>query len=264
MKQSQRQSYIHIFVLLMKRDLMIFMRSYPDYLANVFLWIVLDVGVFAYLMPYFGLQQNFGTFILASVIASLSIFESMHSAESFVVDLNGEKQITYDLTLPVPSFLVLIQRACLYMTQMMLLCFFVLPFGKILFWHKIDLSHFSFLYFSLVFVITNIVYGFLALWLISFLKDLDNMRNVWIRLIMPLWVLGGYQFSWQAINSISPWLGYLVLLNPVIYITEAFRVAILGQPGYLNFWLCMGMMCLFGIFFGWRGIYLLKKRLDCV
>ena len=168
-----------LFLLLLKRDLLIYARDYPEYFLNVCIWIILDIGIFAYLMPYFGLQQNFGTFILASVVASLGVFEAMHSAESFVVDLDGEKQITYDLTLPIDSTLIFVQRACLYIVRMMLLSVLVIPCGKLIFWYKIDLSHFSLGYFVLAFVAAHVMYGFFTLWLVSFLKDLDNVRNVW-------------------------------------------------------------------------------------
>jgi len=264
MNKSTAYSYIRIYLALMHRDLLIFMHSYPDYFVNITLWIIFDVGVFAYIMPYFGLQGNFGTMILASVIASLGIFEAMYNAESFVADLDSERQITYDLALPIPSLVVFLQRASLYSTRMIFLSFFVLPIGKLLFWHKIDLSHFSLGYFLIVFVVAHCLYGFLALWLISFLKNIDSMRNIWIRLIMPLWVLGGYQFSWQAMHNIAPWLGYAMLANPIIYVTEAFRTAIMGQTGYINFWYCIMAMCIFSVFFAIRGTQLLKKRLDCL
>lgn len=264
MKKTPLYFHFRICLVLMHRDLLIFMHSYLDYFINIMLWIIFDVGVFAYIMPYFGLQENFGTMILASVIASLGIFEAMYNAETFVDDLENERQITYDLALPISSTAIFLQRAALYSTRMILLSFFVLPAGKLLFWHKIDLTHFSLGHFLIIFIVAHCLYGFLALWLIIFLKNIESMRNIWIRLIMPLWVLGGYQFSWQAMHDISPWLGYAMLANPIIYITEAFRAAIMGQAGYINFWHCIIATIIFSALFAIHSMRYLKKRLDCL
>jgi len=254
----------NLFYWLMKRDLIIFLRDYKGYLFNVFIWIVFDIGVFAYLMPYFGLSTNFGTFILAGIVASLGMFEAMHSATLFVDDLDNDKQITYDLTLPISSNLIFVQRALLYTCRMILLSVFVVPASKILFWYKIDLSQFSFIKFILMFFVFNIMYGFFGLWMVSFIKEMESVRDIWSRIIFPLWFLGGYQFSWHAMYSVLHILGYLALLNPVTYIMESSRAAIMGQQGFLNFWICLGMTSFFAAIFGIRGICLLRKRLDCV
>lgn len=263
-KINARRASITLVVALLKRDLLIFSRNYRDYFINTCIWVVLEVGIFAYFMPYFGLQVNFGTFVLASIVASLGLFESMHSAEGFVIDIEGERQITYDLTLPLSARAVFVQRALLYTIRSMLMGIFVIPVGKLVFWNKIDLTNFSLFKFSVTFVFTSIMYGFLTLWVVSFIHDVDDTRDVWIRLIMPFWALGGYQFSWQSISAVSQWLGYAVLLNPVIYVTESFRAAIMGQEGMLNFGFCILMLVLFSFFFAWRGIHLLTKRLDCI
>lgn len=253
-----------LFYWLMRRDLTIFLRDYKGYLFNVIIWIVIDIGVFAYLMPYFGLKLNFGTFIVAGIIASLGMFEAMHSATLFADDLENDKQVTYDLTLPVSSNLIFIQRATLYTCRMILLSVFVIPLSKLFFWYKIELVHFSFLKFTLIFLSFNIMYGFFGLWMVSFIKEMEDVRDIWTRIVFPLWFLGGYQFSWQAMYAVAPILSYLALLNPITYAMEGARVAILGQSNFLNFWLCLGALAFFAILFGMRGIYLLRKRLDCV
>ena len=71
-------------------------------------------------------------------------------------------------------------------------------------------------------------------------------------------------FSWQSLYMTSPVFAYIDLLNPVVYISEAYRSALIGPAGYLNFWFCVVMISLFGIVVGCVGIRRLKKRCDFI
>ncbi len=103
-----------------------------------------------------------------------------------------------------------------------------------------------------------------ALMVGSFVKNMSTIGSVWMRFIYPIWFLGGFQFSWTVLFKTSPKLAYLNLINPMTYIMEAIRGAILGQEGYLPFWPCTSMVILFAFACAWYGIVRLKKRLDFV
>ncbi len=253
-----------IFYWLMCRDLTIFFRDYKDYLLNVFIFTIIEVGVFAYLLPYFGLDAQFGTFVVGGIVVSVSLFEAMHSATLFVDDLDNDRQITYDLTLPVSSSVIFIQRAFLYTCRMLLMGVFVIPLSKIIYWSKIDLSQFSLFKFMLIFLVFNLMYGFFGLWMISFIAEMDKVRNIWIRVVYPLWFIGGFLSSWQSIYVVSPFFSYFALFDPITYVMEGIRSTIMGSAGFLNFWICLGAIVIFMVLFAWRGMYLLRKRLDTV
>jgi ABC-type polysaccharide/polyol phosphate export permease len=54
------------------------------------------------------------------------------------------------------------------------------------------------------------------------------------------------------------------LINPMIYTTEAVRVALLGQKGFINFWLCILAILFFASISLYLGITNLRKRLDFI
>jgi hypothetical protein len=85
-----------------------------------------------------------------------------------------------------------------------------------------------------------------------------------MRFVYPLWVFGGYQYSYAVLANKNPWFAYISLINPQLYIMEGMRAAILGQEGYLNFWLCAGMTFFFSIICGIHAIFKIKRRLDFV
>jgi hypothetical protein len=50
----------------------------------------------------------------------------------------------------------------------------------------------------------------------------------------------------------------------MIYTTEAVRVALLGQEGFINFWLCVLAILFFATLSLYFGIANLRKRLDFI
>jgi hypothetical protein len=50
----------------------------------------------------------------------------------------------------------------------------------------------------------------------------------------------------------------------MIYITEAVRCSLLGQEGYLNFWLCVLVIILFAGLSLYFGIRSLRSKLDFI
>jgi ABC-type polysaccharide/polyol phosphate export permease len=79
-----------------------------------------------------------------------------------------------------------------------------------------------------------------------------------------MWFMGGFAFSWQALYNVWPALAWVDLANPMIYVTESTRVAILGQENFLNFWLCLVAITFFSVLCFVVGMSKIKKRLDYV
>ena len=255
---------LKIFGLLLWRDLSIFLKDFGNTFLNSFIWVALMVGVAIYFLPNLGIPSWYGGFILAGSVATVGFTQAMLDAEHFVSDLQGCNKVSYDLTLPISQRMIFFQRGILCSCRAMLLALPVFPIGKALFWFHVDLTNFSIVKFILIFLASNFMYGFMAIWLISFIYDIDRIMDLWMRIYFPLWLLGCYQFSWYTMFKVSQPLGYIALMNPILYIMEATRSATLGEDGFLNIWLCTSVIVFFTIVFGLRGISLLRKRLDCI
>ena len=93
---------------------------------------------------------------------------------------------------------------------------------------------------------------------------MDKFDILWVRIVFPLWFLGGFEFSWNSVHLIAPKLSYLLLLNPIIYMTEGVRAALLGQDGMISFWICCLVLSVMFVGVGYWSFKALKKRLDFV
>ena len=58
-----------------------------------------------YILPYLGLPLDYGSFMVASsIVMMIYMNTNWHGANSFVQDIDGDRAISYELTLPLPSW----------------------------------------------------------------------------------------------------------------------------------------------------------------
>lgn len=254
----------HVFKELLFTDLYILKNTIGDQIINLMIWITSMTLVNSYLMPAFGLSTEYSAFILAGLCASAGLFGVFPSVVAMVSDFEGDQIISYHLTLPMPSWLVFLRLVVYFAINFALTGILVLPVGQLLLWDRFNIFAVHVPKFVLIFALGYIFYGAFTLWIASRVKDMLKIGNVWMRFVYPVWFLGCFQFSWAVLAHVAPSLAWLNLLNPMTYVMEGMRATILGQEGYLNFWLCVGMLALFCILCTWRAIVRLKVRLDFV
>jgi ABC-type polysaccharide/polyol phosphate export permease len=249
---------------LLQSDLEIFTQTIGDKLIDLFIWIVTMVLVTNYLMPSFGLTTDYTGFMVASLVVSAGLFEVYGSVTTLISDFEGHDITSYYCTLPMPSYLVFIEKIAYYTINTCAMGILVLPISKLLAWNTLDLSQLHIGKFLLIFMLSNIFYASFTLWTTSRVKGMEQIGSVWMRFVYPLWFLGGFQYSWLVLYKFSPTLAYISLINPMVYVMEAARAAVLGQEGSLPYWACLGMLALFTVLCTWHGLTRLKKRLDYI
>jgi len=256
--------YFNICKNLILSDLIILKKLFLDKFIDISIWMIFTIFVTAYIMPYFGLADNFGVFQFGGVIAAVGMFELYSSAVDLVVDFEGDRIIDYTLTLPIPSWLAIVSKSGYFFILYFVLTVSVLPLGKLLLWNQLDVTQINYLKLLLAIFFQSMFYACFVIWASSVIDNMSKLGTVWSRFIFPMWFMGGFQFSWIALHHIFPKLAWINLLNPMIYITESTRVALTGQAGYLNFWLCLVAILSFSVICLVVGLRNLKKRLDFI
>jgi ABC-type polysaccharide/polyol phosphate export permease len=257
-------SYFNTYKNLVLLDLQVFKQTVLDKVIDLTIWVVLTTVVTGYIMPFFGLSQDFGPFQFGGIIAAVGLFELYSSAVDLVADFQGNKVINYALTLPIPSWLALLAKSTYYFIVYATLTTLMLPIGKLSLWNTLNVSQIVWIKLALALIMQCIFYACFVLWAASIIKNMSKLGSIWARYIFPMWFMGGFQFSWLALYKVIPVAAYINLINPMIYITESTRAAMLGQEGYINYWICVAVIavCAFGCFMiAFRN---LKKRLDFV
>jgi ABC-type polysaccharide/polyol phosphate export permease len=248
---------------LIRRELYLFFKRFLNRFIDISFVLFTSVAVFGYLMLNSGLESSYGAFILVGCIASFGLFETIQRATCLAQDVTDNK-IDNFLILPISSYFVFVSIAISWAisTSVLTLCLF--PLGKLLLWGRFDLSNASWGKFTIIFIASNLFYGFFALWVSALVTNLRNTSWLWCRLINPLYMFCGFFYTWNSVYELSHFAGYLHLANPLIYILEATKASIFGQSGYLPFWWCFAALWAFIAVFAFDAIRRFKKRVDFV
>jgi ABC-2 type transport system permease protein len=78
-------------------------------------------------------------------------------------------------------------------------------------------------------------------------------------IVLPLTFLGCTYFPWQDLRNVA-WLKWVVLANPVVYMTEGFRAALVGNIAHMPLYAIYGALIGFGVLFTWVGVTGFEKR----
>ncbi|MFC1841820.1 hypothetical protein ACFLYA_01995 [Candidatus Dependentiae bacterium] len=261
---SKIKSYFHIFWLLTRADMVVFRQIFWGRIINTLFWSGSVVIVSAFILPSLGMTEKFGEFIVVSSIISGAYWGIWDSSYKILSDLEGEKEIDYKLSLPIPSWMVMFQYAIKHTIERLLPSLIVLPVFKLILGSRMDLSNFSFFKFAFIFITISLFTGFFFLLIASFVESSHKVDNVGIRLLFPLWFFGAGQYSWSVMHGVNSKIGCLILANPLVYAMEGIHAAVLGQQGYISFWVCAAVLWAVILVFGFVGIWKFKKRLDFV
>lgn len=253
------------FYALLIKDIVIANKRILHRSFDALVWMASSLLVAQHIMPLFGVQDpEYGTFTLIGNLAIWGLFEMLTSIAIFLGDLQGDMAITYYMSLPLPSWLMFIELALASAYRSLATSILLLPLGKIILGNSLILSNIHWPHFIIAILLLNLFYGFFTIFVGSYIPDLSALTMVRSRIMFPLWFLGGFQFPWKMLYSVSPTFAYFNLCNPIIYIMDGLRSTTLPPEKYLPFWNCMGMLIIFSITCGYFGIQKLKKRLDCL
>jgi hypothetical protein len=78
-------------------------------------------------------------------------------------------------------------------------------------------------------------------------------------IVLPVTFLGAVYYPWAALTPI-PWLKYLALANPLVYISEGLRGALTVGVPHMNLWLVAAAMSGFILALGAVGIRGFRRR----
>jgi len=248
----------------MHKDLRQFRRLYPSKSFDTCFLFFTNIIVFGYFMPELGVPASYGPFILIGAIASFGLFDIIPQVGELIFDIEGDKKITFTLAMPIPYWIVFGQLAIKWALNTFLLCIPLFLVGKLILWKEFDLTKINYFQLILMYPTVCLFFGFFSLWLTAVLKKIHNLSSLFLRVINPIFMFGGYFFSWHASFELSPIIAYVILINPLIYVMEGMRAATLGQMGYLPFWNCFFALWGFILILGTYAIFGLRKRLDCV
>ncbi len=254
-----------IFLQFLKRDAYVHLKNIRLYIIN---YIFIDPILWAFCFAYLEQQVTFGTgnpqagtLLFSGCILIGLLVVTYKTTIGLLYDLETDRYIDYQISILDPR-LVLLER--IIFTSLLTFILFIpfFPVGKLVAGNYFITTNISWFKLYCIIYLSGLVcttYNILA---VCVLKNSRSITNFWTRVNMPLMNLGGLWIPLAVFKAYSPVLGYAVLLNPFIYITDGMRSAILGGPNFMPFWRCASMLLLFSIIFTVTACHFFKKRID--
>jgi ABC-type polysaccharide/polyol phosphate export permease len=220
--------------------------------------------VWGYVMPMLGLPTSYGGFWILAWMMIYGISTCLNdNAKNLLMDAQGDRTVDYELTLPISSRMAYLRIVVSQSLEMIALTLPAVFIGKLLLGDRFDWSQTSWTKYFLMYLL--IVFCTSCASLVAYrLKGPKEFQRFWRRWGREMIFLGATQFPLAALYKVLPALAYVMLLNPFTYANEGLRAAMFGQDGYLNYWVCCGVMGAFTTVFAGYSFYWFRRRLDCL
>lgn len=177
-------------------------------------------------------------------------------------DLDSNRFIEYQMTILNPK-LIFLQRLLFTTFFASIIIFPFFPISKLLLRHNLMTDKASWLKVALVLVCGTMCLSAYNLLCACAMKDpRANVVSLWMRWNTPMLWLGGVWAPLYVLKNLAPWARSIFYINPIIYITEGLRRAILGSDKFLSVSTCCAALLALGAVFLFASFYFFKKRVD--
>ncbi len=249
---------------LLQRDMYVFKEAAVSRLINTAVWVWMIIYIYEYVGLGFSGVLELGLFIACSECIARGFMGLFGNLVRLLCDLKGSNTLSYHLSLPAPHWMVLVTVAISQAIQLMILAAVVFPIAGVILHKRLLEVPFSCFKIGIIFLLAYLFYGFLTLLYAGLIDSTDKIGTLRVRFNDVFFWLGAYFFTWQRLYTANHIFAYVDLLNPLVYACEGMRAAVMGQAGYLSFWICCLALAGFSVVIGYWGVQRMMRKLDCV
>ena len=262
------------FAALLLRDLVVLKKRVREFIPRTIIQPLLLCFVFLYVFPTIGTgvgggrggatESDFATILVAGVIGLSIMFQGIQAvALPMVQEFGYTKEIEDRVLAPLPVVLVALEKVVFGALQGLLAAAIVFPIAAVVHASSIHIN-LQVHWLTLVTLIPLACITCSALGLtFGTIFDPRNVPLMFGIVILPLTFLGGTYYAWTTLEPVKfdglPWLQYLVLINPLVYINEGSRAA-LTTSGHMTLWAVYPALIAFTAFFLWLGTANFRRR----
>jgi ABC-2 type transport system permease protein len=260
------QASLTAFKALLLRDLHVLRKTLWQFAIRTVMQPLMLVFVFTYVFPKIGEgvggsaagQAAFSTLLLAGVIASSMVFQGVQAvALPLVQEFGFTKEIEDRVMAPLPVWAVAMEKISSGAAQALLAAAVVFPLATFI---PATPVHLSIHWFYLLTITPLAAWLGASLGMVMGTKvDPRYVSLLFSIVILPMTFLGAIYYPWARLSPI-PWLKWFVLINPLVYMSEGFRVALTRGVPHMPVPAIYAALIGFSILLTWVGIDGFRKR----
>jgi ABC-2 type transport system permease protein len=250
------------FLAVLRRDLYVTWSELPVFLAQVILQPLFLLFVFGKVLGSLGYTNHgYSHLLFPGLLALTSVITSMQTlAFPLVVEFGWTKEIEDRLLAPMATSLVAAEKVIFATFRAMIATTIMIPVGILILgsipwrWSGVPLLVVALVLGSLLGAGLGLVLGTLVV---------PSRINIVFSLVFtPLLFTGCSQYPWPSLSRLE-WFQVVTACNPMTYVSEAMRGALVPVVPHIEPWVCLvvlvGSLCVL-MALGVRGFY--RRAID--
>ena len=269
------------FAAMMAREFRVLRRNTVATFTRAVMQPLLFVFVFTYVMPKIGGgfmfgggaataagagaaaagSVNFATILVPGLMASMLLMQGIMAVTfPLVMEFSWQRTIEDRALAPVPIGVLATQKITAGAAQAFIGALIVFPIvlvvhaaGQALHVHVTNWPMLAF-----ILVTASLLTSALGL-LLGTVMDPRKMQMVFAAILLPATMLGCVYYPWSAMHQIR-WLQLLILINPMVYMSEGLRAVLTPGVGHMPMWAILTVLIGGTAIFGYLGTRTFTRR----
>ena len=235
---SERLPYSQMFAGLLLRDFRVLRREFVAFLIRTVMNPLLFVFVFTYLFPKIGQgiggaqNMSFGTVLLPGLMAVGIFFQGiMAVALPLSIEIGATREIHDRVMAPLPVEMVAIEKIVFSALQSILAALVIFPLVYFIPVTPVHVHISSWPLLIAAVLLACLASGAVGLSIGTLVKP-QQIGLVFGVIVVPVTFLGCVYYPWAALSKVQ-WLQVIVLVNPLVYMSEGLRTALTPQVPHM-------------------------------
>ncbi|GAB3555468.1 ABC-2 type transport system permease protein [Actinopolyspora lacussalsi] len=256
------QSSVRAFWAVLGRDVFVTGREMPSFLAQVLVQPVALLFIFGKVLGQLGYTQpGYAQILLPGMIALNSFLVALQNTSfPLVLDFSFSREIEDRLLAPLPITWVAVEKMLFGALRGLFAALLMFPIGLLMLGNVAwDLSGLPFA--VLCMVLGSLVGGTVGLTVGAAVPP-RRINIMFAVILAPLIFTGASQFPWAQLDQLR-WFQVVCAFNPLTYVSEGMRGALLPDVPHMAPWVCLLALLGACVIFGALGIkFFLRRALD--
>jgi ABC-2 type transport system permease protein len=222
------------------RDLRVLRRNFAPFVTRTVMNPLLFVFVFTYVFPRIGQAfqpgpagTSYATIVVPGLVAVGMVFTGISAvALPLSLELGGTREIEDRVLAPVPVELVAIEKLLLGAVQGVIGGLVVFPLVYFVPATPVAVHVASWPLLAAVVILAGLTAGALGLALGTIVRP-QQIGLMFAVVVVPITFLGCVYYPWALLHPI-PWLQTLVLINPLVYMSEGLRASLTPELPHMH------------------------------